>query len=99
VLALLSLGLILMGLAGVLYVVITRPEIVIEDDTITIPRPLWRGGTTTIRFADVREVSEQSLYGQVYITLFHPGGKASIGKEQVGHAYHEIVSLIRSRLE
>jgi len=100
VLAALSMALVVLGALGALRQRGDRLRVAIEDDTITVPGTLFRPAAKTIRFAEITEVRDQEVNGQVFITLVHPGGKAWIHSQSVGDAsFAKIRRILETRLE
>ncbi|HEY5924951.1 MAG TPA: hypothetical protein VIV11_24890 [Kofleriaceae bacterium] len=100
VLCALSLGFVVIAIVVLVIYAGKTHEVVVDDDSLTTPGPLWRlNATRTARFADVTKVREQKMSGQHFLTLVTPSSKVWIAK---GHlpdgAFDEIVAFVRQRL-
>jgi hypothetical protein len=100
----------ILGAASVCFVAIASyalityhgetPEVIVDDDSITTPGPVWRlAATRTVRFAEVTAIREQKINGQHFVTLVAPNGKVWIARSHLADgAFDEILDFLRTRI-
>jgi len=99
VLAGLSMGLVMLGLAGAWRQRGSRLAVEVDDRTITVPGSLFQPAAKIIAFADVTAILEQEINGQVFMTLVHPGGKSWIHQQSVGiEAFRKLRRILDERV-
>ena len=86
-----------------LYLLLTREprELVLEDETITVPVKLWRRGVPpkTIRYAEIVNAREKRVSGQTFLTIETRTDSVFVAKSMLPEgAYDEIVAHVRARL-
>jgi hypothetical protein len=95
----LSLGMAGLGAFGSIALRARPREIVLDDDTLTVPRTLaWWRPPRTIRLAEIRQVRRQVVQGERFLTLVTPTAKVWVGGGLIGeHELEEISRLIEAR--
>lgn len=96
-------GLSLAFVALALYQLLTREprELVLDDETITVPIKLWRRGVPpkTIPFTEIVRASEQKVSGQTFLTLETRTDKVFVTKSMLPDgAYAEVAAHVLARL-
>jgi uncharacterized membrane protein len=99
VLAALSAAFVVAALLSIVHFRGGKRVVVVDDRAIEIPGPMWRPAPRRILFAEIRAVRTESVSGQEFLTIVHPDGKATIGRQLVGTAaYLEILGTLQQRV-
>ena len=70
-------------------------EIVIDDETVTVPGPVLRPASRTVRLDDIRAVTVHRISGQEFAYVHHTRGKLSFARDVLGgRAFEEVCTIL-----
>jgi hypothetical protein len=96
-------GVSLLFVAFALYQLVTHEprELVLDEDTITVPVKLWRRGfpPKTIKYTDIVRASERRVSGQMFLTIETRTDKVFVTKSMLPeNAYAEVTAHVLAKL-
>jgi hypothetical protein len=99
VLAFLSACFVVVAIAAAVFYRGGTRAIVLDDDAIALPGPMWRPAPRRIAYADIVSLQRQDISGQTLLQIVHRGGKAGIARSLTGDtAFDEIVAALQGRV-
>ena len=74
-------------------------ELVIDDEGVSAPGPVWDLGPHAVRFADVTDIQDHDVAGQRMLTLKTARRKIFFAKSMLpAGAYEEAVALVKQQM-
>ena len=100
VITVLSVALVLLGLAGLVKSISSNREIVLTENSITAPKNLFSKTDVSIEFANITGIDVQTIQKTKLLNISHLNGKLSIPNNMLPdkEAFENLVSQFTSRV-
>lgn len=91
---------VLGGLWGIASGLLSKKELVLTDDTLSMPKSPMSGKIVKLQYSEILDLSYQSVQQEEFLNIMHSGGKLTISKNMLPSkkVFEDVMNFIASKV-